>query len=376
MKTGRATRGIRSITRHAVIVVFAGSSTAAGNVAGLPAAARAVREVARAGVTSCSVAAPGGWDPDQWTLTECRRLASGMPLEFVALESLFGGIGGPVLAVSGELLVSSDAIQAALEAGPDHIPGQGLAWISGATDAPVAPRALAFAALAEKSRAVLRATGKPGDGIVSRYINRPISRTISGFLLRFRSVRPVHGTLINAALAIAMVLSLLLCGDAGLIAGALLFQAASIADGVDGEIARATFRTSDRGAMLDSAVDAATNIGFIAGVVINVWLHDNAIAAQIGGAGLAFMALGMLLLGLRSKAMGGPLTFNAVKDKFNTQPSKLRRWLTWLTMRDFYAFAGALLIVAGLAGLGLVMFAAVAAGWLVVVIVTLLRQPS
>ncbi len=335
-----------------------------------------MREAALAGVTDCTVAVPADWTPDAWTRAESARLANGMPLRFAALSDLPGASDGPALVIAGELLVPAQAIAAALAAGPSATPDAGLAWVADPRAAPLMPPALATGALANASRAIIRATGKPGDGIVSRFINRPISQTVSRALLRYPGVRPGHGTVINAVLAIAMALSLLLGGDAGLIAGAVLFQCASIADGVDGEIARATFRTSDHGAMLDSAVDAATNIAFIAGVVINIWLHGYRNAAQIGAAGLACMALGLLLLGLRAKAMGIPLSFNAVKEKFNARPSNLRRWLTWLTMRDFYAFAGALLIVAGQAELGLVLFAAVAAGWLAVVIATLLRQPS
>jgi len=49
--------------------------------------------------------------------------------------------------------------------------------------------------------------------------------------------------------------------------GALLFQAASMFDGVDGEIARATYRTSRSGAALDSAIDAATNFAAMLGII-------------------------------------------------------------------------------------------------------------
>ena len=51
-------------------------------------------------------------------------------------------------------------------------------------------------------------------------------------------------------------------------------------------------------------------------------------------------------------------------------------WLTWLTMRDFFAFAGAVLIVAGLASFALYAFAIVAAGWLVVVIGVMARHSA
>ena len=45
--------------------------------------------------------------------------------------------------------------------------------------------------------------------------------------------------------------------------------------------------------------------------------------------------------------------------------------LTWLTMRDFFAFAAVLFVVSGFANLGLVAFATVASGWFVVVLVVL-----
>lgn len=373
--SGTHTRARWLITRHAIII-FSGAATAESNVAGLPAAARAVREAALGGARSCAIAVPGGWVPGHWTQGECHRLAGTVPLAFTALEdSLAAAETDEALLVTGEQLIPAQAIRDAL----DDAPGTdtpGLAWTSDIEGARRLGRSDDLAALRAAGATIVRNTSKPGDGIVSRYVNRPISQTISRILLNFRSVRPIHATIANGALALAMFLTLVFDGDAGLIMGALLFQAASIIDGVDGEIARATFRSSDTGAMLDSSIDAATNLGFIAGVVINVWQRGDATSAMMGAVGLGCLAFGLTLLGLRSRVAGGPFTFNAVKDSFNTGQSRLRNWLTWLTMRDFYALAGALLILAGFAGPGLVMFASVAAGWLVVVIFTLARQPS
>ena len=61
-------------------------------------------------------------------------------------------------------------------------------------------------------------------------------------------------------------------GEAGLVLGGLLFHAASVLDGVDGEMARATLRTSPSGATLDSAVDLATNFLFLAGITVHLAL--------------------------------------------------------------------------------------------------------
>ena len=70
------------------------------------------------------------------------------------------------------------------------------------------------------------------------------------------------------------------------------------------------------------------------------------------------------------------MTFNALKDRFSQRPSRLKQWLTWLTMRDFYALAGAVLIASGFAAFALYAFAVVAAGWLVVVLTVMTREPA
>ena len=112
------------------------------------------------------------------------------------------------------------------------------------------------------ARRILQATAKPSDGVISRWINRPVSQRISAALLfALPGVRPWHMTLAVAAVAIIMVLALLTGGAAGLIWGGVLFQVASVLDGVDGEIARATYRSSPAGAVLDTRVDMLTNIG-------------------------------------------------------------------------------------------------------------------
>jgi CDP-L-myo-inositol myo-inositolphosphotransferase len=154
-----------------------------------------------------------------------------------------------------------------------------------------------------------------------------------------------------------------------LVIGALLFQAASILDGVDGEIARATFMESRRGAMLDSLVDAGTNLAFVAGVIVNVYHQGGQRAALAGAMGLGALAVGLCVIGLRARAdTSRPFTFNEMKDRVQAANIPLLTWLTWLTMRDFYALAAALLVAAGFAAQALVAFSIVALGWLAVVV--------
>lgn len=302
---------------------------------------------------------PAGVVADPANVTEITRLAGTIPCEWIDAST---APTLPGLIISGEQALEAATIAAALDG-----------------DAEAAARLReggGSAALVQAGRQIIAATAKPEDGIVSRHINRPISQAVTRWLLRLDGVRPIHATIAAALLAIVMVACLFGGTQSGLIAGALLFQAASMLDGVDGEIARATFRASPEGARLDSMIDAASNLGFIGGVTFNLYLQGNPRAAVAGMLGLACLATGLLVIGRRARANVDGLTFNAVKDHFRARRSRLMDWLTWLTMRDFFALAGALLIIAGLAVPALVAFAVVAAGWLVVVLTVLTRQEA
>jgi 1L-myo-inositol 1-phosphate cytidylyltransferase / CDP-L-myo-inositol myo-inositolphosphotransferase len=355
------------------VVVFANPAAASRNIAGLPAAARAVREAALAGIGECWLTAGPEWHPDEPIRAEVDRLAQAMPVQFLADWTNPADFAAmPVIWLSGERLVADSSLE---DRPGDNdlgniLPDSGLscAEVGEAAGQARLGQATSAALLAAATRRIVAATGKPGDGIVSRLINRPISQAISKQLLRFPQIRPVHATWITALLALAMAIALLTGGHSGLIAGTLLFQAASIFDGVDGEIARATFRSSRRGAMLDSLVDAAANVGFIGGVVINLWIAGSREVALAGAGGLAMMALGLFVIGRRAAKGPGPFTFNGVKDRVCAGGSRLGQWLTWLTMRDFYAFAAVVFVVSGFTEAGLLAFAAAAACWLAVVL--------
>jgi CDP-L-myo-inositol myo-inositolphosphotransferase len=69
----------------------------------------------------------------------------------------------------------------------------------------------------------------------------------------------------------------------------VLFQLASIAEGIDGEIARATHRTSARGASLDSVTDGFTNCGFLLGAGVNLVMRGRAAEGAFGPASPAIL---------------------------------------------------------------------------------------
>lgn len=229
------------------------------------------------------------------------------------------------------------------------------------------------------SWAVVRATGKPGDGLVSRWLNRPISQRLTLLVLAIPGARPVHVTILNALLALAMVPVLLLGGPAGLVLGGILFQTASILDGVDGEMARATFRASRAGATMDSAVDIATNLLFVTALTIHLALRDHDVIGWIGGWAVTLSILGGTLIAWRVRAGGGPLGFDLLKR--NGRVNGFVDLVFWavqtLTSRDCFAFLYMVLIIAGLERVALGIYAGVGTVWIVYVIASLLLpRPS
>lgn len=338
------------------------STQAAANrvVAGIPAAARALHILVEAGALDpgepCAVTVPGGWTPSAVTMAEWGRLAPGWTVEASSPPEGGSRAFDAIALLAGESEAAGERVGAIRER--EHFRE---------------PRA-ALRKLAQAARQVVAATGKPTDGLVSRTLNRPVSQFCSRLLLASPQVRPIHATLAAALVGVAMALSLFLGGLAGLYAGAVLFQLASMIDGVDGEIARATFRSSKLGATLDTASDAATNFAFIGGVAFNLWQRGETPGAEAGLIGLACLVTGLTLLGARSLAAGGPLSFDALKHEASARRSRIVQALGTLVSRDVYALLLALMILAGLAGVAMMIFAGAAGIWLALVLASIARR--
>jgi 1L-myo-inositol 1-phosphate cytidylyltransferase / CDP-L-myo-inositol myo-inositolphosphotransferase len=114
---------------------------------------------------------------------------------------------------------------------------------------------------------VRRSLGKPNDGPVSTYINRPISTRISMAIAPFRPA-PDLVTMFTLLVGLWAAWSL----SAGrAVVGALLAQTVSVLDGVDGETARLQDRSSERGAFLDDLCDRMVDAALVAGLWLWFW---------------------------------------------------------------------------------------------------------
>jgi len=336
-----------------IVLIFPNAASAERRIAGLSVVARAAAEAFTAGMRQIGVRLQKGTLASS-TLIELARVCPGAGIQILgddcpqlraelivyADKVLLTGAGiRNLLASDTNAMSSGERLIAARgqgsktrQAGPDEAIDLSSSWAA--------------------SRAILRGTAKAGDGLVSRWLNRPVSQFISALMLPFESVRPWHATVWAAVLGVAMIWALLMGGKTGLIVGGLLFHAASVIDGVDGEIARATFRSSRAGAILDTTIDMFTNLGFFLAVTIALARLYGSAHLWAGGWAVGTAAIGMLVMRDLSKRVGEPGNFNILKRYYTTQfptgiPAGIVKVLTTLISRDMFALVFAAMIVLG-----------------------------
>jgi len=116
--------------------------------------------------------------------------------------------------------------------------------------------------LKQARKVVLKNLGKPSDGPISKYINRPISRRTSVFLIKFLpspNILSILDFLFSLVAASFFFLGMPIIGG-------ILTQLASIFDGVDGEIARLTFKRTNYGAFIDTVLDRFADFAILSGL--------------------------------------------------------------------------------------------------------------
>jgi phosphatidylglycerophosphate synthase len=312
------------------------------------------------------------------TAADLERIAPGVEVEAA-------GEPGPdapdeLIELSGRHLVSAAALRG-LIAGRTHrltLHGETVATVgtSGRTEEAQPGMVLPLDPPGEAADILLRGTGKDSDGLVSRWINRPISRRITELLLPIDWLRPIHLTFTTALLGLLMVAVLFFGGEPGFVVAAFLLQGTSILDGVDGEMARATFRTSAFGATFDTAVDMATNLSFVLGLTVNLAIYQSRHFAYVGGIAFAELAVGLIIIFLLSRRRGGALNFDLLKDHYRDRygegvPAEITRIITIATSRDFLALLFLVLTIARLEEAIPYIGAAIASVWLFFVLLAL-----
>jgi 1L-myo-inositol 1-phosphate cytidylyltransferase / CDP-L-myo-inositol myo-inositolphosphotransferase len=156
-------------------------------------------------------------------------------------------------------------------------------------------------------RALRRSLSKAADGPVSRWLNRPLSTRLSMVLA---PLRPAPDLVSLVAFTLGLAGAALLAVGQGL-AGGLLVHASSVADGVDGEVARLQLRGGPRGALLDGLLDRVGDAAMLAG--LGLWALDGHDAR--GMLGLTVAATTGALLSMASKDRAAALGLRPAPER-------------------------------------------------------------
>jgi len=203
---------------------------------------------------------------------------------------------------------------------------------------------------------LLRHSGKSQDGMVSKFLNRPISRVITRLLLKL-PITPNACTILTFALA-PVAFAFLVRGDyTGFLVGSALFQLINILDGCDGEIARAKYLDSERGRRLDAFCDFAANLIFVLCLGIGlfrqpsvsanirfVYLLESFITFCIMAGGLERFLMPLLARDDKRVASRRQEDFNMAERFFGRA---LIAFIYQITQRDVIYFVFLLLAIAG-----------------------------
>ena len=221
---------------------------------------------------------------------------------------------------------------------------------------------------------------KPQDGFVSRFFNRPISRRITRFLLQF-PIHPNAWTISIFALPLIACLFLVRGDYVSLVIGAAIFQAFSILDGCDGEIARAKNLESKFGERLDYFCDFAASLLYV--LALGLGLHRSSEGMVCA---VLITANELLLRAGKSKML---VASSSSHESFYTRHrgvivhsgllnlgDRFVWWLFQLTKRDMAVFVFLMLALIGLADWILHLWTIVAGASLVLSTIAAIRAGS
>ncbi len=137
-------------------------------------------------------------------------------------------------------------------------------------------------AFRKAQKSILGKLKKHSDGLVSRYLNRPISTRITRFLVKTK-VTPNQISFFSFLLCLISSVLFLKGGYATLLSGAVFAQIASIIDGCDGEIARLKYQSTAFGGWFDAVLDRYADAFLLFGLICHIYfLNDNFLYIIIG----------------------------------------------------------------------------------------------
>ena len=202
--------------------------------------------------------------------------------------------------------------------------------------------------LKPSQKKLLRALRKPIDGFIARSINRNISIPISR-LLANTPITPNQSSSFSVVLAIMAIACVVQGGYYWMLAGAFLFQCASIVDGVDGELARLKYKFSKYGEWFDTVADDISNFSFFAGVTYAIsqgtagpaWLLPFGISTLCCYLCITPLMYSYIILYTNSgDVMAIDFSFNKVNSlKDDSFFIRMMAFFKFIAKRDFFIFS-------------------------------------
>jgi CDP-L-myo-inositol myo-inositolphosphotransferase len=218
---------------------------------------------------------------------------------------------------------------------------------------------------------------KPQDGFISRFLNRPISRRITSVLLKF----PIHPNAWTISIFVLPLIAsvFLVRGDyVSVVIGAAIFQAFSVLDGCDGEIARAKNLETKLGERFDYFCDFIASLLYVLALGFGLHRSSEGIAcALLITANEWFLRVGKSKMSVvsstfhesfyaRHRAMIGHSGVLHLGERFVW-------WLFQLTKRDMAIFVFLMLALLGLADWILHLWTIVAGASLILSAIAVIR---
>jgi phosphatidylglycerophosphate synthase len=273
----------------------------------------------------------------------------------ITLASAIPELDQPALLINGAVLVETTDLQQVIESG-------GQLFAANGTPLPVTMRAenavpvcarkvaalIADAASARGAERRLWASlTSSADGIVDRFLYRPLGRNLSKILVR----APFSPNQVSIASTLVGIFSGSFFAARHFILGALLLQVSAIIDCVDGDLARALYKESRLGKWLDLAGDQFVHVAVFAGIGFGLARSDPRSPA---------LALGI------SAAIGTIISFAVILRLMQRKNGRgsygLEKLIDATTNRDFsllvllLAMVGRLDLFLWMAGIGVHLF--------------------
>jgi len=273
----------------------------------------------------------------------------------ITLASVIPALDQPALLVNGAALVETTDLQRLIEHGgrmfsadDTRLPVEMTTRDSAPVRAGKVATLITDATSARKAERRLWASLTSGaDGIVDRFLYRPLGRYLSKILIR----APFSPNQVSIASMLVGIFSAWFFARGYFISGALLLQLSASVDCVDGDLARALYKESLLGKWLDLVGDQVVHVAVFAGIGFGLASSDPASPA---------LALGI------SAALGTIISFAVIvrlmQRKNDGRSSVLEKLIDAATNRDFsllvllLATVGRLDLFLWMAGIGVHLF--------------------